>query len=125
MLATRLRAGVERDRIKRDIEAVYDPEGPARLALSLERLFAGLLIIGIEREGAMAMIHAVAMASTPRFRLRVYEALTDKWQKTREIATAVKLPTTTTHRAVEELTAQGLAEREDSGGANYWRRVEP
>lgn len=48
MLAIRLRAGVERDRIRRDIEAVYDPEGPARLALSLERLFAGLTIIGLQ-----------------------------------------------------------------------------
>ena len=41
MLAIYLRAGVERDRIRRDIEAVYDPEGPARLALTLARLFAG------------------------------------------------------------------------------------
>jgi hypothetical protein len=53
MLAIRLRAGVERDRIRREIEAVYDPEGPARLALSLERLFAGLVVIGLDRPRAM------------------------------------------------------------------------
>ena len=60
-LAVRLRAGVERDRIKRDIEAVFDPEGPARLAMSLERLFAGLTIIGLERPAAMQIVRQVAL----------------------------------------------------------------
>jgi hypothetical protein len=122
MLAVRLRAGVERDRIKRDIEAVYDPEGPARLALSLERLFAGLIITGLDRAKAMKIIQQVAMDSTPRFRLQAYNALTADWQTTREIATTLELPTTTTQRALEDLVAQGLARREDKeGGANRWR----
>jgi hypothetical protein len=123
MLAVRLRAGVERDRIKRDIEAVYDPEGPARLALSLERLFAGLLIIGLTRADARRVVRAVAMDSTPRFRLAAYSALTSVWQTTRAIAIAIKLPTTTTHRALEDLATQDLAERNDNtAGANEWRR---
>jgi hypothetical protein len=124
VLATRLRAGVERDRIKREIEAVYDPEGPARLALSLERLFSGLLVTGIKREHAMEIVHQVAMDSTPRFRLKVLGALTEDWQTTREIATAVKLPTTTTYHALEELTAHSLAVRQggSEGVPNRWRR---
>jgi hypothetical protein len=122
MLATRLRAGVERDRIKRDIEAVYDPEGPARLALALERLFAGLVIIGLDRQMAMQVVETVAMDSTPRFRLAVYTALSDEWKTTRKVAGTVNLPTTTTRRALEDLTAQGLALREEKGaGADEWK----
>jgi hypothetical protein len=124
MLATRLRAGVERDRIKRDIEAVYDPEGPARLALSLERLFAGLVIIGLDRETAMQVVETVAMDSTPRFRLAVYTALSEEWEITRKVAATVNLPTTTTRRALEDLTAQGLALREEKdAGADEWKRA--
>jgi hypothetical protein len=122
-LAIKLRAGVDRDRTSREIVGVYDPEGPARLALSLERLFGGLTIIGVSRDKAMQIINQIAMDSTPRFRLRTYEALSDDWETTRSIATSIKLPTTTTHRALEELTAQGLAEREEGDkGANKWRR---
>ena len=123
MLATRLRAGVERDRIKRDIEAVYDPEGPARLALSLERLLAGLIVIGLDRDKAMDIVETVAMDSTPRFRLSAYNALTCEWQSTRAIANVLKLPTTTVQRALEDLVAQGLAVREEKeAGANRWCR---
>jgi hypothetical protein len=114
-LAIRLRAGVERDRIKRDIVAVYDPEGPARLALALERLFSGLIIIGLPRNTAMEIIKRVTMDSTPRFRLKTYHALTSEWQTTRAIATTILLPTTTVRRALEELAAQDLAMREDGG----------
>jgi hypothetical protein len=124
MLAIRLRAGVERDRVRREIEAVYDPEGPARLALSLERLRAGLLVIGLDRRTAMQVVTKVAMDSTPRFRLQAYNALTDDWQTTKAIALALELPATTTQRALEDLVAQGLAAREEKeAGANRWRRV--
>lgn len=121
MLAVRLRAGVERDRIKRDLEAVYDPEGPARLTLSLVRLFAGLIVIGLDRSKALAIVQKVALDSCPRFRLKAYRALTSKPQTTRKIATAIELPTATAGRALEELVAHGLAAREESSGANEWK----
>ena len=111
MLAIKMRAGVERDRVKREVEAVYDPEGPARLALSLERLFAGLLVIGVKRDRAMQIIDSVAMDSTPHLRLKAYRALNDEWQTTRVIATAVQLPRSTVRRSLEDLVAQGLALR--------------
>jgi hypothetical protein len=126
MPAIRLRAGVDRDRTSRDIIAVYDPEGPARLALSLERLLGGLTSIGVQRSEAMKVIERVTMDSTPRFRRKAYEALTDEWQTTREVATAIKLPTTTTRHALEDLTAQSLADREQKdGGADQWRLSQP
>jgi hypothetical protein len=90
----------------------------------LERLFAGLLIIGLDRKTAMQAIIKVTMDSTPRFRLKTYEALTTEWQTTRKIATAIQLPRSTTHRSLEDLTAQGLVlrkEKEDKG-ADEWKR---
>jgi Bifunctional DNA primase/polymerase, N-terminal len=127
LLAIKLRAGVERDRIKRELEVTYDPEGPARLALCLERLFAGLVVIGLPRAGAMKVIQKVAKDSTPRFRLKTYSALTAEWLTTRQIATAIGLPTTTARRALEELFVHGLAEREAEGGettAIKWRKIQ-
>jgi hypothetical protein len=122
MLAIRLRAGVERDRIRREIEAVYDPEGPARLALSLERLFAGLVNIGLGRPQAMGIIESVAMDSTPRFRLNAFQALTGEWQTTRQIATTIRLPRSTARRGLEDLVAQGLAAQEEKeAGNDRWK----
>ncbi len=54
ILACQLRAGVDRDRHSRELEAVYGAEGPGRLGLSLERLLAGLDVIGVDRETALA-----------------------------------------------------------------------
>jgi hypothetical protein len=45
----RLRAGVMRDGYRHEIIDVVDPEGPARLALALQHLFAGLHLIGVDR----------------------------------------------------------------------------
>jgi hypothetical protein len=125
MLAIRLRAGVARSRLGREIEAVYDHEGPARLALALERLLAGLSIIGLDREEAMRVVERVAMDSTPRFWLAAYRALSDEWETTRKIAGVLKMPTTTVKRALEDLEAHGLADRDDNeGGAYSWRRAQ-
>jgi hypothetical protein len=124
-LAIRLRAGVIRSRLGREIEAVYDPEGPGRLTLLLERLLAGLSIIGLAREQAMRVVEKVAMDSTPKLRLAAYHALTDEWETTRKIAGVLKMPTTTVKRALEDLAAQRLADRDDNeGGAYSWRRAQ-
>ena len=110
-LVVRLRAVVERDRYRREIEAVYGAEGPGRLALALERLLAGLDTLGLDRETAMDVVERVALASTPPIRRRAYEALTSDLQTTRRVADQLRLPTTTTRRALEELTAHRLAVR--------------
>ena len=92
--------------------------------MALERLLAGLIVIGLPRNTAMEVVETVAMDSTPRFRLASYNALTSGWQSTRAIAGALKLPTTTVQRALEDLVAQGLAVREEKeGGANRWCRA--
>jgi hypothetical protein len=128
-LAVRLRAHVERDRYTREILSIHGAEGPARMALGLERLLAGLYAIGLPREPGFAIIHHVALASTPPIRKFAYDQLTEISQTTRMIAEALKLPTTTARRALEELEAQGLAKRvrkrvkdggDKQGGADLW-----
>ena len=111
----KLRGGVMRDRIHRDIEDVLDPEGPARLALALQQLFAGLCFIGVDRAKGAALVEQVAYDSAPKLRLRALRALTDQWQTTRDVANAIKLPTTSTKHALEELMVQGLALRDEAG----------
>jgi hypothetical protein len=138
----KLRCGVMRDRVHREIDDVLDPEGPARLALALQQLFAGLFLIGVNRPEATVLVEQIAYDSVPKLRLKAFNVLTDNWQKTRDVANAIKLPTTTTKRALEDLMAQGLALRDvgkengadddliggkkdgKSGGGHRWKRAD-
>jgi hypothetical protein len=128
-LAVRLRAHVNRHPYSREIESIHGAEGPGRLGLSLERLFAGLVAIGLSRGKALFIVEDITLASTPPIRRHAFELLTDKPTETREIAKALKLPTTTARRALEELAAHGLAVRsrekdedgeEKKSGADLW-----
>jgi hypothetical protein len=112
-LAIRLRAGVVRDGYKREIDDVHDPEGPARFILALQQEFAGLVLIGVSRAEAYAIVEQIVFDSTPRLRLKAFRALTGDWRSTGEIASRINLPSTPARRALEELAAQGLALRED------------
>jgi hypothetical protein len=131
ILACQLRAGVNRDRHTRELEAVYGAEGPGRLGLSLERLLAGLDIIGIDRKTALAIVDKTALDSVPPIRRRVYEALAYGPRTTREVATAISLPTSTTRRALEDITAHHLATRQRDKNEegkdsrdDIWTRIE-
>ena len=110
-LAVRLRAHVNRDRYSREIESIHGAEGPGRMGLCLERLLAGLSSIGVPRQHALRIIEDVALASTPPIRRHAFELLTKTPTETRVIAKALRLPTTTARRALEELCAHGLAVR--------------
>jgi hypothetical protein len=131
-LAVRLRGHVQRDRYSRDIENVHDPEGPSRVGLALERLLAGLDVIGLERETAMQLVEEIALASTPPLRRHAFALLSNEPKTTREIATALRISTTGGRRVLEDLVAQGLAWRErpkkedgdeKQGGADLWTRT--
>jgi hypothetical protein len=128
-LVIRLRAHVSRDRFSREIESVHGAEGPGRMGLSLERLFAGLNAIGLSRAEALFIVEDVALNSTPPIRRHAFETLTGTPIETRVVAKALRLPTTTARRALEELAAHGLATRtrghgedgeEKKGGADLW-----
>jgi hypothetical protein len=130
LLVIRLRAHVTRDRYSREIENIHGAEGPGRIGLCLERLFMGLVAIGVPRKHALRIIEDIALDSTPPNRRRAFELLTDKPVPTRDIARAMGLPTITARRALEDLVAQGLATRsreedeetreEKKSGADLW-----
>ena len=126
-LAVRLRGPIERDRHSREIEAVHGAEGPARLGLMLERLLAGLDTLGVERNTAMDVVLSVAMDSVPPLRRAAYEHLQgcDEPEETPKVAAAIGLPTNTVRRALEDLAAYGLVERETGGQgkADRWRAI--
>jgi len=103
----RLRAGVVRDGYRREIEAVHDPEGPARLSIALQQLFSGLVLVGVPRTEAASLVERVAYDSAPQQRLRALNALTDDWQTTRDVAAKISLPTGTARRVLEDLAAPG------------------
>jgi hypothetical protein len=115
-LAVRLRGPVERDRHSREIEAVFGSEGPARLGLMLERLLAGLDVLGVEREQALDVVEAVAMHSVPPIRRSAYE-IVKKYHDvgTADVAIGLGLPTNTARRALEDLAAYQLVERHSQG----------
>jgi hypothetical protein len=120
-LAVRLRATVVRDYRTKEIEQVYDPEGTPRIGLALERLIGGLVALGVDRKQSLHIAEEIALDSTPPNRKRAFELLNAAPITTRRVAEIMKLPTVTVRRALEELTAQGLAEREgEIGVADKW-----
>jgi hypothetical protein len=123
-LVVRLRGAVERDRYRRELDAIYGAEGPARLGLSLERLLAGLDVLGVERKTALDVVISVAIDSTPPLRRSIYRflcgplnplnpppptAATLATWSTKQVSEAMKLPSVTVRRGLEELTSYGLA----------------
>jgi hypothetical protein len=122
-LVVRLRGAIERDRRSRELEAVYGAEGTARIGLMLERLLAGLDVLGVEREQALGVIEAVAMDSVPPIRRGAYE-IVRKYPdvETSDVAIGLGLPTVTVRRALEDLAAYRLVERraQGQGKADRW-----
>jgi hypothetical protein len=128
-LAVRLRAHVNRDRFSREIESIHGAEGPGRIGLCLERLLAGLTVIGVPRPDALRIVENIALDSTPPIRRHAFELLDNIPVTTRVIANGLKLPTVTARRALEDLAAYGLAIRfravdqdgnDKKGGADQW-----
>jgi hypothetical protein len=122
-LVVRLRGAVERDRYSRELEAVYGAEGTARIGLMLERLLAGLDVLGVEREQALTVVEAVALDSVPPIRRGAYD-IVRKYRdvETADVAIGLDLPTNTVRRALEDLAAYQLVERHSlgPGKADRW-----
>jgi hypothetical protein len=139
-LVVRLRGAVERDRYRRELDAIYGAEGPARLGLSLERLLAGLDVLGVERKTAFEVVISVALDSTPPLRRGIYRFLCQPlnplnpppfnaaalavWN-TKQVSDAMGLPTSTVRRGLEELTSYGLANHYSAkqGSAGSWQGI--
>jgi hypothetical protein len=126
-LVVALRGPIERDRYSREIENIYGKEGTGRLGLTLERLLAGLDAIGVERRTAMEVIKTVAMDSLPPIRRAAYECVY-KYHSvtTADVAIEIGLPTNTVRRALEDLAAYGLVERnKPKKNLDTWKAINP
>ena len=121
-LVTRARSAVERDRMSREIEHVPGAEGPARLAITLERLLAGLDTLGCDRDYAWQVIRRVALDCIPSLRRRLLEQLHEHGPPVpvKTLAESVGLSTNTVRRALEDLTVYGLTTRSGQGKADLW-----
>jgi hypothetical protein len=118
------RSPVERDH-QGELDLVLDAEAPTRLAKQLERLWAGLDTIG-HPDGWQVVVR-VGLDSIPKLRRAVMlQLVADEWRTTTTIAAGVRHPTRTTRRALEELTAHNVCEREagGEGHADKWRLAE-
>jgi len=123
-LAVRCRSAVERDPVRRDIDLIPDPEAPGRLALALARLLGGLKVVGVRPQEAWAIVQKTALDCMPAPRRAVFDFLVLESGRpdTTEVATALRYPTTTARRALEDLTAHEVVERTPGGEgkADLW-----
>jgi hypothetical protein len=130
-LVVRLRGAVGRDRYSREMETVYGAEGTARIGLALERLLAGLDVLGVERGTALAVVETVALDSVPPLRRQAYEHLHRARDltggfamlTTADVAQSLRLPTNSVRRILEDLAAYDLVQREGKGKgkSDEWR----
>jgi hypothetical protein len=124
-LVAACRSAVERDGHSREIELVLDTEAPARLTQALRRLYGGLRTIGLPPDEAWPLVIKTGLDCMPRTRRAVLEVLigVDEGLKAADFATAIGYPTATTRRALEDLAAHRVAERESAGEgkADVWR----
>jgi hypothetical protein len=135
-LVARCRSAVERDSYSREIETVYPPEAPTRLSKQLDLLLSGLVALGLDPIDALyRVVTKVALDNIEPKRLRALEVLLQaSWVEgsaqvspqrltTKQVAEAMKLPTNTAKRALEDLTAHGVVERKGygQGKPDKWR----
>jgi hypothetical protein len=122
-LVARARSPVERD-YQGEICLVLDAEAPTRLVKQLERLYAALGSIGLSAGASWEVVIRVALDSVPKLRGAVLAELetTDGPMTTSEMGVKVDHPTRTTRRALEDLTAHHVVERESGGEgkADLW-----
>ena len=125
VLVARCRSAVERDsHHTREIELVPEPEAPARLVKSLERLRAGLLALGTDKTTLWEVVRKTALDSMPALRRAAIDTLVERAAPatTTAIAETVLHPTITTRRVLEDLAAHGVAVRypQGKGKADLW-----
>jgi hypothetical protein len=123
-LAVRCRSSVNRESYTHDIDLVPRPEAPGRLAGVFRRIHGGLEQIGADRDKTWAVLRQLALDSMPAIRKTALELLIERQAEmtTAQIAGAIRYPTTTTRRALEDLAAFEVLDRRvgGTGEADQW-----
>jgi hypothetical protein len=118
------RSAVERDRYHREIDLIPASEMPGRLARTLRCLFQGMQIIGVVDSECWTLVIQAGLDCIPDVRRRALGCLVaaDKRLDTSSIADDLAYPTTTTRRALEDLTGHRLVRRSGaaSGTSHTW-----
>ncbi len=127
-LVVRCRSAVERDNYSRDIELIPDAEAPGRFVTTIARLLCGLRAIGADKETCWHVINKVALDSMPALRWTLIDVLANAVEPidTTKIGIQTGYPSTTTRRALEDLTAHGVVRRhsQGQGKADLWELSE-
>jgi len=128
-LVARGRSTVDRDGYSREINLVYAPEGPARVALVLREMLLALDRLGLAPAQTYATVRKLGLDSIPDLRRRVLEHLLIDSQverSTTDIAIAVDHPSNTTRRTLEDLAAHHLTLRtsQGKGKSDLWKASE-
>ena len=109
-----------------------ESEGPTRLAKVFALLYTALLILDVSNTEAWTLIQRIANNSMPKIRFACIMAILQTNKdlagiaalSTREIATAINLPTSTTERALYDLVSHGVLTRtkkaETDNAPNFW-----
>lgn len=125
VLVVRCRSAVERDGYSREIELIPEPEAPARLAIVLDHLLAGLLMLGADRDTAWHVVETAALDSIPELRRAAMTTLlaAKGEMPTAAVAEAIGYPQKTTERTLEDLAAHGIvtANRQGQRKATTWQ----
>jgi hypothetical protein len=128
---TRCRSGVVRDRYRRELEYIPEPEMPARFVKQLFELLRGVAVVLGHDEATgedMDRVARVALDSIPAVRRVVLRAVAtmptvDDTLKTTAISQAVQYASATVRRALEDLQALGILEvvKGGPGKSDAWR----
>jgi hypothetical protein len=123
-LVTLARSPIQRDG-RGELVLVLAPEMPGRFVKALAGLWGGLTALGCDQGTAWRVVTRVAFDSMPRIRRRVLEVLAAAGgsKETGPVRNEARLPLSTTKRALEDLHAHGVLEREETKGGpkgDYW-----
>ena len=111
-VVTLARSPVDRD-YQGELEFIPDSEAPTRFAKALAQLYQGFVAIGLPADDAWATVARVALDCMPKLRRRCIVALVQTpGASTSSIAERTGHPSRSTRRALEELVAHGLADRD-------------
>jgi hypothetical protein len=112
-LASLGRSPVERDH-HGEIALVGDAEAPTRLIKQLGQLWRGCGMLGLDEARSWEAVRRAGLDSIPKLRRAVIGHLgrsAGTWQPTTAVAQAVRHPSRTTLRTLEDLNAHGIVDR--------------